>query len=388
MEFNWNSVQQAMKTKYTQFSTTLNENAAECYQNRSFDFETWNQITKEGIWKIPVPEEYGGLGMSWWEFSAALEGLASRSTDLGFLLSIIAHIGCLRVLLLHGTEEQKHYYLNELMNGKIGATAITESTGGSDVARIRTAGEYDANQIILNGKKSHITNAPIADIVVLVGRIPELGKQDITLFILEKDLEGLSFGEKEDMFGNRTSPTGDIYLNNVSITNKSILGHPGDGLQTLYNMISLDRLLYGLVAAAFMEGLMFKSLEYSNDRVAFKTPIANHQYIQQKLTDIKMNIETTKLITYSALEKLIKDDDEASLMCSMAKYIGTESLFQTAQHVMQIHGHSGYMVGQISKLFQDSAGTRIAGGTSDIQRVNMFNQMQKIYQNREAVVWN
>ncbi|MBP3041842.1 acyl-CoA dehydrogenase, partial [Bacillaceae bacterium Marseille-Q3522] len=334
--------------------------------------------------------KYNGFGASWWEFAAALEGLALKSNDLGFLLSIIAHVGCIRVLLLNGTEDQKNYYLHQLMEGRIGATSITEATGGSDVARIRTIGKFvDSNntRILLYGHKAHITNAPISDIIILVGRIPEIGNRDITLFILEKNFEGLHFGEKEPMLGNRTSPTGDIVINNVELSNQSILGTAGDGLNILYNMISLDRVLYGIVAAAYMEPLLKKSLEYANNRFAFKTPIANHQYIQKKLTDIKLNIEKSRWVSYAALDYLIKGENEASLLCSAAKYIGTESLFETAQHLVQIHGHKGYIDGDITKVILDSIGTRIAGGTSDIQRINIFNQMQKINLNKEEKEW-
>ncbi|NMH68980.1 acyl-CoA/acyl-ACP dehydrogenase [Bacillus sp. RO3] len=387
MNFNWNEEQLLIRNRFSILSATINRNYKECYSRNQFDGESWEVITNEGIWKYPVPEKYGGFGKSWWEFAAALEGLASTSKDLGFLLSMIAHIGCLRVLMKHGTEEQKHYYLDLLMNGKVGATAITETSGGSDVARISTSAAYNnLNLLELNGHKSHITNAPISDIVVMVGRIPELGKRDITLFILEKEMDGLTFGDRESMFGNRTSPTGDIYLRNVQIHKENILGTPGDGLNTLYNMISLDRLLYGLIAASYIEPLLNKSLIFSNDRTAFKTPISNHQYIQKKLTDMKMNIEKSRWISYAALDRLITGHEEASLLCSIAKFTGTEALVETAQDLMLIHGHQGYMEGEISQLLQDAVGTRIAGGTSDIQRVNIFNQLQKLHSVAREVV--
>lgn len=387
MNLNWNQEQLEIKNIFSDFSNDINKNANYCYENSQFDYKTWEIITKEGIWKYPIPEKYGGYEKTWWEFTAALEGIASTSNDLGFLLSVIAHAGCLRVLLLHGTESQKHYYLNLLMNGKIGATAITEESGGSDVARISTNGKYiDKDHLELNGQKCHITNAPIADVIVMVGRIPDLGKNDITLFILERQFDGLFFGDEENMFGNRTSPTGDILLNQVHITSENILGHPGDGLQTLYNMISLDRLLYGLIAAAYMEPVLEKSLEFSNERIAFKTPIANHQYIQRKLTDMKMNIEKSRWISYAALDRLLSNNEEASLLCSIAKYTGTEALVETAHDFMLIHGHLGYMEGEITKFLQDAVGTRIAGGTNDIQRVNIFNQLQKLYYSSREVI--
>ncbi|MBL0389288.1 acyl-CoA/acyl-ACP dehydrogenase [Tumebacillus sp. ITR2] len=384
MQLSWNAEQTQLRELYQNFGKKISERTKACYSHHEFDHQSWQELADEGIWRLAVPEAYGGEGKTWWEFSAAVEGLATTIGDLGFLLSMIAHIGCIRVLNLHGTEEQKQRYLPALMSGAIGATAITEPSGGSDVARITTSAHLENGRYILNGHKAHITNAPVADIIVMVGRIPELGRQDITLFILERTFEGMSFAEAEHMLGNHTSPTGDIFLQDVKIDELSILGQAGNGLNILYNMISLDRVLYGLVGAAFMEPILDESMKFSFERHAFKTQIANHQYVQSKLTDIKMAIESSRWVSYAALDKLIRNDDEASLMCSLAKYVGTENLFQVLQHAMQLKAHSGYMMGEIAQMFCDVTGTRIAGGTSDIQRVNMFNQMKRQYEMRWA----
>ncbi|MGZ4110902.1 MAG: acyl-CoA dehydrogenase family protein [Tumebacillaceae bacterium] len=382
MKLRWDEHQLALHQKFAEFGKTIAESTAASYANHQFDNDSWQKVADLGLWRLPIPVEYGGLGQTWWEFAAAIEGLGTTCNDLGLLLSMIAHIGCIRVLLNHGTEEQRHKFLPPLMSGAVGATAITETTGGSDVARIQTAAVIDGEQLILNGQKAHITNAPIADIIVMVGRVPELGRQDITLFILENTLSGMSFAEAEHMLGNHTSPTGDIFLSNVTIDKTFVLGDMGNGLNILYNMISLDRMLYGLVGAAYMEPVLDKCFEYAFERTAFKKPIGEHQYVQSKLTDIKMAIETSRYVSYAALDKLINDDPEASMMCSLAKFVGTENLFTVGQHYMQLFGHKGYMFGEISQFFSDVAGTRIAGGTSDIQRVNIFNQMKKNYQSR------
>jgi len=279
----------------------------------------------------------------------------------------------------YGSHHQKNTFLPLFLQGAVGATAITEPSGGSDVARITTAAKYTSEGLVLNGHKAHITNAPVSDVCVIAGRIPELGKYDITLFILQRSRIGMNFAEAEQMLGNRTSPTGDIFLQNVAITEKDILGSPGAGLNILYNMISLDRLLYGLLAAAYTEPILQQSLAFANERRAFNVPIADHQYVQQKLTDMKIMLETSRWVSYAALDKLLRDDPEASMFCSMAKLIGTEGLFTSAQHFVQLHGHTGYMLGDITRVLCDATGTRIAGGTSDIQRKNIFHQLQKLF---------
>jgi len=379
MQLGWNYTQLALREQYAGFGRKIAERAQLCYDNAQFDHESWHDLAQLGLWRLPVPEEYDGIGMSWWEFAAALEGLATTAKDLGFLLSIIAHVGSIRVLMHYGSEHQKNTFLPLLMQGAVGSTAITEPSGGSDVARITTAARYTESGLVLNGHKAHITNAPVSDVCVIAGRIPELGKRDITLFILESSSAGVTFAEAEKMLGNRTSPTGDIFLENVFLNKENILGCPGAGLNILYTMISLDRLLYGLVAAAFTEPILQQSLAFANERHAFAARLADHQYVQQKLTDMKMMLETSRWVSYAALDKLLQDDPEASLFCSMAKLVGTEGLFTSAQHYVQLHGHAGYMVGDITRVLCDATGTRIAGGTSDIQRKNMFHQLQKLF---------
>jgi len=379
MQLGWNPTQLALREQYAAFGQQVAERATLCYDNARFDHCTWNTLAKLGIWRLPVPEEYGGMGMSWWEFASAFEGLATTAKDLGFLLSMVAHVGGIRVLMQYGSRDQKKTFLPLLMQGSVGATAITEPSGGSDVARITTAAKYTEHGLVLNGHKAHITNAPVSDVCVVAGRIPELGKHDITLFILQSSRGGIRFAEAEQMLGNRSSPTGDIFLQDVAITEENILGCPGAGLNILYNMISLDRLLYGLIAAAYTEPILQQSLAFANERRAFNARIADHQYVQQKLTDMKITLETSRWLSYAALDKLLQDDPEASLLCSMAKLVGTEGLFTSAQHFVQLHGHMGYMIGDMTRVLCDATGTRIAGGTSDIQRKNMFHQLQKLF---------
>lgn len=367
--------------KFARLGTKITDRAEHHYNTASFDYDMWNEIAKEGLWKIPVPIEYGGYGQTWKEFSKAMESLSYNCRDLGLLLSMIAHIGCVRVIMLHGTEEQKNYFLPKLMNGSIGATAITEESGGSDVARIQASGVpgKKENSYILSGRKAHITNGPVADLMVVVGRIPSLGKRDITLFILEDEMDGISKGEQENMLGNHTSPTGDIILEDFEVSEFNLLGPKGNGLSILYNMISLDRMMYGLIAASFSEPILESCLKHANEREAFKKKIAEHQYVQKRLTDIKINIELSRSISYSALDKLIEDAEDASMMCSMAKLVGTTALHDIAMDYMQIHGHKGYMKGYITQVLQDTTGTLIAGGTTDIQRINIFQQLQRVY---------
>lgn len=371
---------------FDQFAAIGNRIAYNRTTDDGFDHAGWSAISDAGLWRLPVPRELGGYGHSWWEFVAAVEGLASTADDLGFLLSIVAHVGGLRVLMDRGEPAQKARFLPQLMEGRVASTAITEPTGGSDVARMTLAARPGADgRLGLWGRKVHITNAPVADVMIAVGRMEGLpAKRDISLFIVERHAGGIETGTPESMLGNRTSPTGEIRFEGAPIHPVNILGRPGDGLAVLYDMISLDRLLYGILAAAYVEPWLRRTLDRAGARHAFGRPIKGHQHVQQRLVDIKIRIETSRCIAYAALDRLIARHPEASLMCSIAKLVGTEGLWATAQDVMMLFGHAGYEEGEIARLLRDACGTRIAGGTSDIQKVNIFNQLDKLHEKEMA----
>lgn len=377
MNIDWNVQQQELRTRYANVGTFLRERASRTTADNEFNIQGWMELSNEGLWRLPVPDQYGGLDGTWWDLAAALEGLASTVGDLGFLLSIIAHVGCIRALLLYGSELQKARFLPDLLNSGIGATAITEEGGGSDVARIQTSANQWERGYRITGAKVHITNAPITTTFVLVGRIPQLGEHDITLFLLSRGIPGISFGDPEQMFGNGSSPTGEIILRDVDIDETHILGSKGDGLQILYNIISLDRMLYGLIAQPYIEPYLNEALSYIHKRHAFKKALGEHQYVQKKIVDIQISLEVSRYVSYAALGKLIENHPEASMLCSIAKLLGTEGMVMAATHLMQLFGHTGYMEGHITKLMRDVMGTRIAGGTSDIQRINIFNRIRQ-----------
>lgn len=359
--------------------------AAQQYDHHSFDRVAWKGLASLGFWRIAVPTAYGGDGGTWRDFADALQSLARTATDLGFLLSLIAHAGLLRGVLKFGTEAQKRRLVRQLIGGAVGATAITEPSGGSDISGIKTAAVADASGYRLTGLKQHITNAPVADLSLVVGRIPALGSRDITLFVLDLHAKGVSRGEPEVMSGNRTSPTGALMFDDVELGADAVLGEPGDGLAVLYNIISFDRVLYGLIAAAWLEPMLEDGIKFAHERRAFKAQLIDHEYVQGRITDMMVTIETTRAVSLRALDALIADRPDANLRCSMAKLVGTEGLVAATRNAMCLLGHRGYMDGVVSRAVHDALGTLIAGGTSEMQRKNILNQMLKLRSEGEVV---
>ncbi|GGY10427.1 acyl-CoA dehydrogenase family protein [Streptomyces minutiscleroticus] len=357
---------------------TVAERAENCRAKGVLDRESWQEISDAGIWRLAVDRRWGGDGGSWWDFTAAFEGVAAGGRDLGFSLSMVAQAGLIRSLLTYGSDEQKDYWVPRLLAGDVGATALTETTGGSDVTRGRTSAVSDGDGYRLTGHKDHITNGPVADVALVLGHVPEAGDRDITLFMIDLNDEGVTRGDPENMIGNQTSPTGPIAFEGVRVEARNIVGTIGGGLEAIYNTIALDRLLYGVLAAAYLDPHLDDVLAYARQRQAFKVPIADHQYVQGRITDAKFAIEATRYVSYGALDSLLRGDEQASLLCSVAKYHAGETLRLGTETALRVYGHLGYMEGPAARALQDALGTLIAGGTAEMQRKNVFNQMRRL----------
>lgn len=367
-----------MTAQYAELGRAIELRAAQYDAEAQFDADNWKRVSDAGMWRLAVPRDNGGLGASWAHFAAALEGLASTAGDLGFLISTLGHIGSLRVVINEGNSRQKARWLEPLMRGDIGVTAMTEETGGSDLARLRLAATPTRSGWSLSGKKVHITNAPVAKHGMIAGRIPSLGcKRDITLFFVDMNLPGISVGPLENNLGVRTSPTADLYFNEVALTEDNIIGKPGDGLRILYEIIAFERALYGVIASGLIDGMIRKAMKRVEERTSFNRPLADYQYVQGRLADMKMAAIVCRLLTYSGLHELAQQSGDASMVCSTAKFHSGEQLLAAAEHFVQLHGHLGFMNNDFSRHLRDAVGMRIAGGTSDIQRINIFNQMRR-----------
>jgi isovaleryl-CoA dehydrogenase len=348
-------------------------------QKRSLDVESWRELADLGFWRVPVPQAYGGYSGNWQDFAQLMYKLALHGDDLGLSLSVIAHAGLIRVLLNWGTEEQKQEYLPRLTSGAIGATAITEMHAGSDIQGISTqAVPVEPNCFRLTGQKAHITNGPCTDIFLVVTKTPSDTNKNTSLFILDSKTPGVEQSYPEQMMGNRTSPTGNIALHDVMVRDSQLVGGLGEGLRIIFKTISLDRALYAVVIAGLLENVLAQCVDYGLNRIAFGAPIIKNQYVQKRLTDLKIAIETSKALGHAAIDKIDRDDPEAILAGSLVKLVSSEALVSSAQHFMVLHGHAGYEEGKMTGLMNDALGTLFAGGTSDVQRINIFNQMMRM----------
>ncbi|BDU74693.1 acyl-CoA dehydrogenase family protein [Mesoterricola silvestris] len=356
-------------------------------QRQPFDRDWWRDIGASGMWRIPVPPAMGGVGLSWVKFGSALFDLGLKMPDLGLLLSLVAHAGMIRMVMIFADDEQEAELLPGLMDGRcIGATAITEQSGGSDVRAIRTTAVPAGDGYRITGRKCHVTNAPTADTLIVVSKIATHKEEasEVGLFLFDRHCSGVSFETPEDMIGHQSSPTGGFTMDAMDVGPVSLLGGKTFPLEHLFKALALDRALYAVCCSAVMESALERSLQRTTSREAFGKQLIEHQYVQKHLTDIILAKDVARVIGFEALAKIDADSPDQILACSIAKLVASDGLITATQACMHAHGHEGYLQNEISRMALDALGSWFAAGTNDIQRLSILKQHLRLRRGNSA----
>jgi alkylation response protein AidB-like acyl-CoA dehydrogenase len=378
MHFHWTQDQVTIRNIFSQIGI-----ATRGYEisggNEEFDRATWNQVLEAGLWRMIIPECYGGQGRYWWDFTAALEGLATSVTSPGILLSIIAQAGMVRALDNYGSDEQRRTYFRKILNGEISATAIAEPDTGTDVrATLTTISPVADNTFVLNGAKYNIAHAQIASFILVVCKLNDKKRDGISLVIIDPDSKGVLVGPKDEKLGNSDLPTGKISFNQVTVEPGDLLGEPGEGLRNLVDIVSLGRLYYGLTAGLILAPMLDEAFEFAQLRETFNVPIIEHQHVQRRLTDIRMGMEKSKWLSYAALDRLLTGSPDAVMLCSIAKIVGAETVVNGALDLVKLYGSKGYHEGRITRFLKDALAYCSVGGTEEMHRKNIMGQMVRL----------
>jgi alkylation response protein AidB-like acyl-CoA dehydrogenase len=317
---------------------------------------------------LTIPEEYGGLGLGYTARLIAVEEVSKVSVAVGMMLQVFA-LG-IEPILKFGSEEQKKKFLPALATGeRLAGTAVTETTGGSDPTGIRSSYKKDGDDYILNGRKCFITNSHIADTITILARDEEDPKAFST-FIMEKSMEGFKATHEENKVGMRGCNTGELAYENCRVPKENLVGVEGKGLGVALAAIG-DVGRGGMVAcalglqAAFLE----ESIKFANERILYGKPISRLQTIQNKLADMKIDLEAGLLLGYRASsmqDKGMRSSNEFAV----AKYFTTEAAQRAAKMAVDIHGGYGCMEEYaVSRYLRDAFVLGPSAGTSDIMKV-------------------
>lgn len=372
MDFSWNEEQLAYKKAVIEFAQKeLNAGMIERDQQGMFSRELWRKCAQFGILGLPIPEEYGGSGADILTAMLTMEGLGYGCHDNGLIFGMNAQMWSVQLpILTFGNEEQKKKYLPGMCNGDIiGAHGMTEPDTGSDAYNLRTRAERTRGGYVLNGSKMFVTNAPVADMAVVFATVdPAKGMWGITGFVVDKGTPGFSISKHIEKMGLRTSPMGELILQDCFIPEENRLGPEGAGARIFNNSMEWERSCILAGNLGVMERQLEDSIRYARERNQFGQPIGKFQSVSNRIVDMKVRLETARLILYKVawLKKMGKP---AVMEAAMAKLYLSECFVQSGLDAIRTLGGYGYMTEfEVERNLRDAIGGTIYSGTSDIQR--------------------
>ncbi|HXH09427.1 MAG TPA: acyl-CoA dehydrogenase family protein [Alphaproteobacteria bacterium] len=372
MDFSWTDEQRQLRETITRFGEKeLNTHLRQLDRDKAFNLAGWKKCGEMGIHGLPIPKQYGGGGADVLTTICALEGLGRGCRDHGLIFSINAHLwGCEIPILTFGTEEQKATYLPKLCTGEfIGGHAMTEPDSGSDAYSLKTTAERRGDRYLLNGRKLFVTNAPLADLMVVFASIDRRkGAYGVTGFLVDKNAPGLSVGPQSDKMGLRTSPMSEIILENCEVPVERRLGKEGAGVAIFGHSMEWERSCILASAVGAMERQLESCIRYARQRQQFGQPIGKFQSVANKIVDMKIRLDTARSLLYQA--GWLKTIGRSAFMeAAMAKLYISECWVQSCLDAIQIHGAYGYMTeSEVERDLRDALGSRLYSGTSEIQR--------------------
>ena len=379
MDFDYTPEQIQLRREVREFAAAeIAPHVMEWDESQTFPLAVIKKLGQLGYMGIIFPEEYGGAGLGYVEYSIVIEELSRVDGSIGIILA--AHTSlCSNHIAKAGSEEQKRKYLTKLTTGEwLGCWSLTEPEAGSDAAGTRSTAVREGDDWILNGSKTFTTNAHYADVCVGMAITDRTAaRHGISAFILEKDTPGFRAGKKENKLGLRASATGEVIFSNCRLPASQLLGKPGEGFVDSLRILDGGRVSIAALSIGMAQGAYDAALKYAKMRRQFGRPISEFQAIQHKLVDMATKIDASRLLTYRAA-KMIDAGKRVTRESAMAKLFASEAAVEIANEAVQIHGGYGFIKDYpVEKFYRDVKLCTIGEGTSEIQRLVIARQLLK-----------
>jgi alkylation response protein AidB-like acyl-CoA dehydrogenase len=344
--------------------------AAENDKKGQFPRDLFKKLAELGFMGTPIPEEYGGAGFDFISHAIVAEQIGRVDSSLRGTYSVQVSLVELPIFKF-ASEEQKRKYLPKLTSGEwIGCYGLTEPNAGSDPAGMMATAVEDGDHYVLNGQKTWITNAGIADLAVVYAKTDkEAGARGITAFLVERGMEGFSTRDLHDKLGLRASNTGEIILENCRVPKENIMGEKNRGFKVAMGTLDFGRYTVAAGCVGSAQGCIDICKKYVKERVQFGKPIGRFQLVQQMIADMVVECEAGRLLVYRAghlKNKGLRNTRETSI----AKYYCSEMVNRVAYKAIQLHGGYGFS-GEydVERFYRDARINTLYEGTSQIQQL-------------------
>lgn len=343
-----------------------------------FPEEILDKMAKAGFFGIKVPKQYGGQGGDARSYVIVMEEIARVSGVASIYVSSPNSLSG-GPFLLSGNAEQKEKYLRPVVTGeKKVCFALTEPGAGSDAGGMQTTAVKDGDYYILNGRKTFITMAPLADWAVVYAKTDmSMGTRGISAFIIDMKQEGVSCGKPEKKMGVVGCATSDIILENVRVHKDNLLGQEGKGFINAMKTLDTGRMGVAAQSIGVAQGCLDEAIKYAKERKQFGRPIAKFQAIAFMIAEMATKLEAAKNLVYKTAW-LIDNGQDASMAASMAKFYASEVCNEIAAKTVQIHGGYGFIKDyKIERMFRDCRVFTIYEGTSQVQQMVISGKLLK-----------
>ena len=353
------------------FAQMLPDDVRERERGEEFSREAWNRCAAFGIHGMPVPEALGGGGQDVVSTMLGLEALGYGYRDNGLVFSINAHMWTSEIpIWTFGSPEQKSRWLPKLCDGRsIGCHTITEPEAGSDAFAMRSTATRVEGGYVINGRKTFITNAPVADLFIVFARDGEgVGPFGISAFLVEAGAAGLNVGKPLEKLGLRTSPMAEVFLDDLFVSEADILGTPGQGGEIFNTSMRWERACIMASQVGVMRRTMDACVRYARQRKQFGKPIAKFESVADKIANMKIAVDAARALVLR-VGWLMDQGREAMAESAVAKAFVSEANVRVHLDALQIHGGYGYMSEfEIERDLRDALGGTLYSGTTEIQR--------------------
>jgi alkylation response protein AidB-like acyl-CoA dehydrogenase len=374
MEFRLSEEQEALRESVRDFATEVVAPViGDCYEREEFPYPVVKRMGEMGLFGLPFPEEYGGMGGDYFALCLALEELARVDSSVAITLEAGVSLGAMPIHRF-GTEEQKRRWLPRLCRGEaLAGFGLTEPGGGSDAGATKTRAELDGDTWVINGSKSFITNSgtDITDFVTVTavtGRRAD-GRPEISSILVPSGTNGFTVGPKYSKVGWCASDTHELSFVDCRVPAANLVGERGRGYAQFLRILDEGRIAIAALSVGLAQGCVDESVKYAKQRSAFGHEIGDYQAIQFKIADMKLRAHTARLAYYDAAARMLAGADFKT-EAAIAKLYASESAVTNAREATQIHGGYGFMNEfPVARMWRDAKILEIGEGTSEVQRL-------------------